>query len=121
MKRNSNPNGDPYYNYMLCYVDDLLQVGFKPKEDIYALNIICWLKDLFVPPDQYLGANGDKVQLKDGQVVWSTNCVDYLKIAIENVYDLLGLDNTALNNYGDGHRPYSSRFSPELDVTEELV
>ena len=26
----------------------------------------------------------------------------------------------ALKSYGDGHRPYSSRFSPELDVTEEL-
>ena len=27
---------------------------------------------------------------------------------------------TALNNYGDVIRPYSSIFGPELDVTEEL-
>ena len=26
----------------------------------------------------------------------------------------------ALKNYGDGNRPYSSSFGPELDVTEEL-
>ena len=43
------------------------------------------LKEGFGPPYQYLGANVEKVQLKDGRVVWSTNCVDYLKIAIKNV------------------------------------
>ena len=26
----------------------------------------------------------------------------------------------ALKNYGDGYRPYSSSFRPELDFTEEL-
>ena len=25
------PNGDPYYKYMLCYVDYLIHIGFKPK------------------------------------------------------------------------------------------
>ena len=56
--------------------------------------------------------------MKDGRVVWSTNCVDYLKIAIGNVDNYLGVDNTALDNYGDRHWPYSSSFRPELDVTE---
>ena len=58
--------------------------------------------------------------MKDGRIVWYTNGVDYLKNAIENVDNSFGVDNTALNNDGDGHRPYSSIFSPELDVTEEL-
>ena len=31
------------------------------------------------------------------------------------------MDNTELRNYGDVHRPYSSRFRPELDFAEELV
>ena len=31
MKRDFRPNGDPYYNYMICYVDDLLHICFKPK------------------------------------------------------------------------------------------
>ena len=42
---------------MLCYVDDLLHIGFNPKEDMDALNIIYQLKENFGPPDQYLGAN----------------------------------------------------------------
>ena len=82
MKRDFKPNGDPYYKYMLCYVDDLLHIGFKPKEDMDALNMIYWLKEGFGPPDRYLGANVEKVQTKDGRVVCSTNSVDYLKSAI---------------------------------------
>ena len=71
----------------------------------------CFKSDLpvnegFVPPERYLGDNVEKVKLEDGQVVWSTNCVDYLKIAIENVKNTPGVDNTALKNYGDRHRPY---------------
>ena len=85
MKWDFNPNGDLYYKYMLCYVDELLHIGFNPKEDMDALNMIYWLKEGFGPSDQYLGENVDMVQLKYGRVVWSTNCVDYLKSAIEHV------------------------------------
>ena len=72
---------------MLCYVDELIQIGFNPKEDIDDLNIIQQLNEVFGPPDRYLGANVEKVQLEYGQVVWYTNCVDYLKITIEHVND----------------------------------
>ena len=78
------------------------------------------LKGGFGPPDRYLGANVEKVQLKDGRVVWSTNCVDYLKSEIENFDNSLGLDKKAVKNYVDGHRPYSYSFGTEFDVTEEL-
>ena len=49
------------------------------------LNMIFCLKEIFGPPDQYLGKNVEKVQLKDRRVLWPTNCVDYLKTAVENV------------------------------------
>ena len=47
-----------------------------------ALNMIYWLNEGFVAPERYLGENVEKVQLKDGRVVWSTKCVDYLKRAM---------------------------------------
>ena len=31
LNRYFNNNGDPYYKYVLCYVFDLLQIGFKPN------------------------------------------------------------------------------------------
>ena len=78
------------------------------------------LNEGFVPPDQYLGENVEKVQLKYGQVVWSTNCVDYLKSAIENFDNSLGVDKTELKNFGDGHSPELSIFRSELYDNEEL-
>ena len=110
MKRELKTNGEPCYNYMLCYVDYLLHIGFKPKEDMDAFNMIYWLKEGFGPPDQYLGANVEKLQLKYGKFLWSTNCVNYLKGTIENDDNSLGVDNMALRNDGDGHMPYSSSF-----------
>ena len=106
MKRDFKTNGDPYYKYMLFYVDDLLHIDFKPKEDMDALHMIYRLNEGFGPPDLYLGANVEKVQLKDGRLLWSTKCVDYLKSSIENVDNSLGVYKTALNNYGDGNMPY---------------
>ena len=73
---------------------------------IYRLN------EGFGPSDQFLGANVDKVQLKNGKVVCSTNCVDYLMSAIVNLDHSLGVDNTALKNYGDENSPYSYRLRP---------
>ena len=98
MNQELNPNGYPYYNYMLCYVAYLIHMCFNPKEDMVALNMIYRLKEDFGPPDQYLGANVEKVQLADERVVWSTNCVDYLKRSIDNINNSLGVDKKALNN-----------------------
>ena len=51
MKWDFKPNGDPYYKYMLCYVDDLIHIGFNPKEDMDVLNMIYRLNEGFGPPD----------------------------------------------------------------------
>ena len=85
MKRAFNPNVYPHYNDILFNVDDLLNIGFKPKEYMDALNMVYRLKEGFGPPTRYLGENFEKVQLKDGLIVCSTNCVDYLNISIGNV------------------------------------
>ena len=66
MKRDIKPIVDTYYKYMLCYVDDLLHIGFYPKEDMVALNTIYWLNEGFGPSEQHQGANVEKVKLKDG-------------------------------------------------------
>ena len=51
---------------MLCYVDDLLHIGFNSKEDMDALTLIYRLKEVFDPPERYLGEKVDKVQLEYG-------------------------------------------------------
>ena len=44
MNQEFKPNTDPYYKYILCYVENFLHIYFKPKEDMDVLNMIYWLK-----------------------------------------------------------------------------
>ena len=44
MNQEFKPNTDPYYKYILCYVDKFLHIYFKPKEYMYELNMIYRLK-----------------------------------------------------------------------------
>ena len=66
MKQDFNKYRDPYCKYMLCYVDDLLHIGFNPKEEMDDLNIIYRLKYGFGSPERYLGTNIEKVKLDYG-------------------------------------------------------
>ena len=95
---------------MLCYIDALIHIFFNPKDETNNLYMIYQLKEGFRPPEQYLGANVEKIKLKDVQVVWSTHFIDYLKSAIGNGNNSLGVDTTTLKNYGDGYRSYSLSF-----------
>ncbi|GFH50500.1 hypothetical protein CTEN210_06976 [Chaetoceros tenuissimus] len=61
-----------------------------------------------------------QVQLQDGSVAWSMNCVEYLQGAISNVDKYLNECDSALKNYRDGKRPFPSSYRPEMDVTPEL-
>jgi hypothetical protein len=85
LKRDVKPDGTPYWRYMLIYVDDVLHIAYDPKEDMDSLNKVYRLKEGSGPPDRYLGANVEQVQLEDGSLAWSMTCVDYLRGAIENV------------------------------------
>ena len=48
---------------MLCFVDDLLHIGFQPNEDIDTLHFIYQVKEGFFTPDHCLGENIKKGQL----------------------------------------------------------
>ena len=47
---------------MISYVDNLLHIGFQPKEDMDALNFIFQLKESLSTPDCYLGTNVKNIQ-----------------------------------------------------------
>ena len=120
LSKEIRPDGSVGWKYMLVYVDDILHVAYNTKLDMDKLNREYRLKEDSGPPERYLGANIEKVQLQDGSVAWSATCVDYLKGAIENVNKMLQEDDSALKNCGDGKRPYPLSYRPEIDVTKEL-
>ena len=109
-----------YYKYMLVYVDDVLHLAKDAQEDILKLNQVYLIKDGFGQPDIYLGANVNKVKLKDGRTILYMNCVEYLQGSIKNKYSILEDNKAALKSFGDENYPYPSSYRTWLDVTNEL-
>ena len=70
---------------------------------MYALNMIYWLNYDFFSTDRYVGSNFEKVQLEDGQVIWPTNFVDYLKSTIGNFNSSLGVCSSIIIDVGICH------------------
>lgn len=120
IKQGTKPCGQRYWKYMLVYVDDILHIAHDPNEDMKMIKEMYRLKDGSGPPDRYLGANVEKVQLSDGTECWSMTCVEYLTGAIANINNTLNESNTSLKNFGDGKRPFPSTYRPEIDVSKEL-
>ena len=63
IKKVTTDNGTAYYKYMLVYVYDVLHLAKDAQEDMLKLHQAYWFKECFGPPDRYLRANVDKVQL----------------------------------------------------------
>jgi hypothetical protein len=51
------PGGEAYYEYVLCYVDDILAISVSPEGIMKSVQEKFKLKgDKFGPPSDYLGA-----------------------------------------------------------------
>ena len=108
------PDGTEYYAYVLVYVDDLLHIHHNPNLFMKRLGETYRLKeDSLGSPDRYLGANVDRVQLKDGRVAWSMSSHEYVTNAIKNLEDELERDKVQpLKVFGKraGERPFPSNY-----------
>jgi hypothetical protein len=122
IKPSVKPDGFRYYQMILVYVDDILHVSHDPNPGIEALRKLYVLKDDSIgSPKRYLGANIERVQVKDGRAIWSMSSESYVRAAVDNVENLLKSDGAPpLKVYGDCKRPYPSNYRPEIDVSPEL-
>ena len=118
------PDGFRYYEMLLVYVDDILLISHATKPTMDAIAKLYRLKgDSIGEPERYLGANIEKVQINDGTVVFSMNCVDYVTNAIANLENTIQRDGGAdLKVYGThaGKRPFPAVYRPEKDVSPLL-
>ena len=81
-----NPNIFEYYEYVLIFVDNILNISHDTKAKIETLGTIYQLNPgSFVPPDFYLGGNVGKFQLEDKTMAWFMSANDYVKAACANV------------------------------------
>ena len=119
MRKNCKPDGTPYWEYVLCYVDDILVFSHKPKEVMDYLAGKYTLKPgSIVSPDIYLGTKIQRYKLDNGTETWSMSSDMYLKRAISDVETELKRINQTLRK--GVTTPLSSDYRPELDKSPEL-
>ncbi len=125
MRKGRKPDGFLYWEYALCYVDDVLILSHQPNVVMDAIAQRVTLKPGSVkPPDSYLGADVFQVTIHDGnqdipmKKVWAMSATEYIKQAIQEVERELSLQNAYLLKCIE--TPLSSNYRPELDFSPEL-
>eukprot|EP01082_Thalassiosira_pseudonana_P006554 g5810.t1 g5810 contig20:211307-211765(+) len=120
-RRSVKPNGEPYYELLLVYVDDILLVSAKPGEVFKQIASQFTMKyDQWGPPTQFLGSEVEEFIFEDGRRAWSTTCHKYVKNAVETVKQLLREDGRQLKSSSRCEGPLPVDYRPELDTTDEL-
>lgn len=71
-------NGFVYYEYILCYVDDVLRISDDPMKTMKCINKFFTIKgDKIEEPDMYLEAQLSKIENEDGQLCWEMSSEKY--------------------------------------------
>ena len=112
-------DGFEYYEYVLCYVDDILAISHKAKDALKAVQAIFKLKDNRIePPDMYLGATLSIME-DNGVQGWCMTSDKYVKAAVENVeLELLRVNQRLPSRC---KTPMTVGYHPERDVSAELT
>ena len=123
MKPRVNPNGDKYWEYVLCYVDDILLIFHEPQLTMDMLSDSYTLKSGSVKePDQYLGAKIRKLQIEEyddpTNISWGMSSDLYFKRAVTEVEREREQIDCYLPTSFTTH--LSQGYRPELDVSSDL-
>jgi len=118
MRPAQRADGTEYYEYVLCYVDDILCISADSMGVMKQLQSKFKFKnDKIEPPENYLGA---RVRYKevDGFWMWTISSVDYMKAAVVNVKE--GIEKKRWKLPSNPDTPMATSYTPELDETPEL-
>ena len=123
MRAQTKPCGTRYWEYVLCYVDDILAVSHDPQAIMDYLSQNYTLKsDSVKTPDTYLGAEVRKHTLASSdnptKTRWALSPDTYVKRAISEVERELA--NVGQRLVSKVTTPISVGYRPELDVSQEL-
>ena len=125
MRKATKPDGTQYWEYVLCYVDDVLCISLEPKKLLDGISENFTLKAGSVKePDLYLGAEISKYFIEESdqptKVRWSMSSDSYVKNAVETVEGSLKEVRLEFLPKKKIETPISAGYKPELDSTAEL-
>ena len=112
------PDGSEYYEYIMCYVDDILSVSLDAKSILRSLQGQFKLKGNKIELlDMYLGAQLGTMQV-EGNDRWFMSSQKYVKSAVQNIEEML--QKTGQQLPSKCKTPLAYGYHLELDVTPEL-
>jgi hypothetical protein len=125
MQKNKRPDGLTYWEYTLCYVDDILVISHEPMQVMNLLSHHVTFKSGSIQPlTNYLGATISQVTILEGnndfpmKQVWAMSAQEYIKKAVEEVERELRQEDAYLPKKVE--TPFSHGYRPELDFSNEL-
>jgi hypothetical protein len=114
------PGGEAYYEYVLCYVDDILAISVSPEGIMKSVQEKFKLKgDKFGPPSDYLGAQLSTITNASGTECWAQSSEQYVIESVKNVEEFLKSKNRTLPTRL--RTPLRFDYKPELDTSPELA
>jgi hypothetical protein len=114
MRRNTKPDGEEYWEYLIVYVDDICAISHDAAAILAHFQSIFKMKDVG-PPTRYLGATIGKHKVEgSGFEFWYLSANEYLKNVIKVIEEKCRL------MVKDVTTPTASNFHPELDTSELL-
>ena len=112
-------NGFTYWEYILCYVDDLLCIHEDPSIALKQIQTNFKFKDdKMEEPKVYLGGDLSKIDNVEGKPCWSMSSDKYCSALVKNVEQVLKNKNLRLQSKCVA--PLRHGYKPELDCTGEL-
>ena len=112
-------DGFNYWEYVLCYVDDIFTISHDPQKTMEGIQRDFKLKDDKVTePDYYLGATISKMLNAEGDECWAMDSDKYCEAAVKNVEEVL--EKKGLRLPSKCRAPIRSENKPEMDDTAEL-
>ncbi len=112
-------DGFEYYEYILCYVDDVLCISANPMKSMKRIQDDFKLKDDKIEePDVYLGATLAKMTLDNGRTCWTMSPEQYVKAAVINVEEDLAKQGRRLPS--KCVTPFTSNYAPWSEESPEL-
>ena len=119
MRAATKPDGEAYYEYILCYVDDILCISHDAERPMKQIgNTMKFKGNKIIEPEFYLGARLKKKQL-DNRYVWTMTSHDYVKNAIANIEEQLNGKGMRLPTRVN--TPMAAHYHPETDSSNELT
>ena len=113
------PDGTKYYEYVLCYVDDVLSISNDPMATMKGIQNKFKLKDDKIEePTSYLGAQLSKMTNVEGTECWAMASDQYCDAAVNNVSEVL--EKKGLRLPSKCVTPFTTGYRPEIDTTPEL-